>query len=199
MSPSLLPQRAPAAILDPVVRLLAALRVSPSMVTLAGVAGSAAAAALIANGALVAGGIVAILAGALDMFDGALARATGRATPFGALFDSTLDRISEAIVLFGVLWYELEEGHREESLLVFVALAGSMLVSYVRARGEGLGVSVKSGLFARPERIVVLGLALITGLVRAGLWVLAIVTVATALHRLLVAGQALAARSDETK
>ena len=191
----LLPNRAPAELIDPPVRLLAALGVSPAAVTIAGLLGSVVAAVLIGRGELLAGGIVSLVAGALDMFDGALARRTGHASPFGALLDSTLDRISEAVVLFGVLVYELDRGNDEEALLVFVALAGSMLVSYVRARSESLGVALTSGLFARPERVVVLGAALITGWMQLGLWVLATVSVATALQRLWLASRALLARA----
>ena len=197
MPPRLLPSRAPAAIVDPIVGLLIALRVTPNVVTVAGLAGNAAAAALVASGALLLGGIVLLLASALDLFDGALARATGRAGPIGALLDSTLDRFSEAILLFGVLVYALDRGNREESTLVFVAVAGSLLVSYVRSRAGELGVTLTEGLLTRPERVALLAAGLITGWLRVTLWMLAILTVLTALQRLYLAVNALRAQAAE--
>lgn len=191
MSPRLLAGRAPALLLDPVVRVLAWAGVSPAMVTTAGLIGSLVAAVLIARGELMAGGIVVLLAAGLDMFDGALARATGRVTRFGAVLDATFDRISEAAVLFGMLVYELNLGNREESLLIFAALTGSLLVSYVRAKVEAMGGTMSDGLFTRTERVVLTGAALITGWLRAGLWVLAVLTLLTAAQRLLIAPRAL--------
>ena len=187
MLPRLLPSRVPAVILDPIVRLLIALRITPNVITVVGFLGAVGAAALIATGELLIGGVVLLLAGALDLFDGALARATGRAGPVGALLDSTLDRASEAAVLFGVLLYQLDRGNNEEAALAFVALAGSFLVSYVRTRAGELGFEVAEGLATRPERVVVLGLGLLTGWLRVALWILAIATVLTALQRLVLA------------
>jgi phosphatidylglycerophosphate synthase len=191
MSFRLLAGRTPTRLLDPIVGALSSIGVTPTAVTIAGFAGNVGAAVLIANGELLAGGIVMLVASAVDMLDGALARATGTATRFGAVLDSTVDRLSEAAVLFGVLVYETGLGNREEALLVFVAVTGSLLVSYVRARAEAHGVVLTEGLFTRPERVVLLGAALITGWLRPGLWVLAVLTPATALHRLYLARQAL--------
>jgi len=193
----LLPSRAPAAVLDPVVRALAALGVTPNMLSVAGLLGNGVAGFLVARGDLVAGGIVMLLASALDMLDGALARRTGKATRFGALLDSTFDRLSEAAVLFGVLLHTLDRGHDEQAALAFVAIVGSLMVSYVRARGEGLGVSMTDGLFTRPERVVVLGVALLFGWLRAALWVLAVLTMLTASQRLFLGARALARDSGE--
>lgn len=193
MSRTLLPRRAPSALVDPLVRVLVAARISPAVVTSAGFAGNVVAAVLVARGSLLAGGIVVLLASALDFLDGALARSTGRASRFGALYDSTLDRLSEAVVLFGLLWYELDLGNREESLLVFAAVVGSLMVSYVRARAEGLGLQLRDGLFTRAERVVLTGVALIFGLVRPALWVLAVLTLVTATQRTWIAARALLA------
>lgn len=194
MPPSLLPARAPRAVLDPIVRALRAAGVSPMAVSWAGLAGNLAAAWLIADGQLFAGGVVMLLASGLDMLDGALARAIGTASPAGALLDSTLDRISEGVVLFGVLWFELEHGHHAGALLAFVALGGSMLVSYVRARAEALHVAMTSGVFRRQERVVLLGVALLTGWLQPALWALAVFTVLTGLQRLWLGLRALEAR-----
>ena len=193
----LMPKRAPAAVVDPIVRALAAAGVTPNGLTFAALAGNVVAAALIANGALFAGGVVMLLASALDLFDGSLARMTGRATKLGALLDSTFDRVSEAAVLFGVLLYELDEGHEEQAALAFVVVVASLLVSYLRSRAGELGVPLTAGLFTRAERVVVLAVGLISGWLRLALWILAIVTVLTVLQRLYLAAAALRAKSAE--
>jgi CDP-diacylglycerol--glycerol-3-phosphate 3-phosphatidyltransferase len=183
----LLPGRLPAQVLAPIVQPLAVLGVTPMMISIVGVAGNVLSAVLIARGTLAAGGIVTLISSALDMLDGALARATGRAAPTGALTDSVLDRVSEAVVLGGVLAYALDRGNDEQALLAFVAVVGSLLVSYVRARAEGLGVTLTDGLFTRAERVVVLSAALMFGLLRPALWLLAVLTVLTAGQRLVLA------------
>lgn len=190
---SLLPRRAPAVILDPIVRGLAAAHVSAAMLTTAGFLGNVFAAWLASQGELVFAGIAVLFFSALDLLDGAVARATGTASRFGALYDSTLDRLSEAAVLGGLLWYALQTGSDEQAMLAFVATVGSLMVSYVRARAEGLGLALKDGLFTRSERVVLVGVALILGLTRAALWALAILTVLTAFQRLWIGSRALIA------
>jgi CDP-diacylglycerol--glycerol-3-phosphate 3-phosphatidyltransferase len=182
----LLPTRAPATVLDPVVRVMVALGITPNMLTVAGLLGNVAAAWFVANGELVTGGVLALVFSALDMLDGAVARATGKASPFGAMFDSVLDRLSEAAVLGGILLYELELENHEEVVLAFWAVVGSLMVSYVRARAEGLGTTMRSGLFTRPERVMVTGVALLFGWLRPALWLLAVVTLVTTAQRLYV-------------
>ncbi len=181
---SLLPHSVPRRITDPIVFLLAKAHVTPNALTLLGVLGSAGAAVLLARGQFLAGGIVVLAAGALDVLDGALARATGQVTRFGAVFDSVMDRVSEAAVLFGLLYYYADRDAREESLLIFAALAGSMLVSYIRARSEILGLPIREGLFTRAERVIVIGLGSMIDQVRIALWILAVLANLTALQRL---------------
>lgn len=195
----LLPSRLPASVLGPVVRVLARAGVTPNMISVAGLLGNAVAAILVARSGLVAGGALMLAASALDMLDGALSRETGRASRFGALLDSTFDRLSEAAVLFGVLLSVLAKGQHDLAALAFVAMAGSLLVSYVRARAEGLGLTMKEGLFTRAERVVVLGVALLFGQLRPALWLLAVLTVLTTFQRLFLAGRALKhqAKGDE--
>lgn len=147
----------------PAARLLAGLGVTPNALTLSGLAVAGAAAYLVAQGYLAAGGAVVLLSGLFDLLDGALARATGRVSRFGALLDSVVDRVSEAVVLLGLLVHYLDEPSRPGVALVYVALAASIMVSYVRARAEGLGVECKVGLLTRPERVVALGGGLIVG------------------------------------
>jgi len=181
---SLLPHSVPRRITDPIVFLLAKAHITPNALTLVGVLGSAGAAVLLARGQFLAGGIVVLAAGALDILDGALARATGQVTRFGAVFDAVMDRVSEAAVLFGLLYYYAGRDAREESLLIFAALAGSMLVSYIRARGEILGLQIREGLFTRAERVIVIGFGSIIDQVRIALWILAVLANLTALQRL---------------
>lgn len=197
----LLPSRAPASVLAPIVAALARAGVTPNMLSVTGLLGNGAAGVLVARGDLVAAGIVMLLASGLDMLDGALARATGKAGPVGALLDSTFDRASEAAVLFGVLWYAIDRGDDEQAALAFVAVVGSMLVSYVRARVEGLGGKLTDGLFTRAERVVLLALALLFGFLRGALWVLAVLTVLTAAQRLYLGARVLGspAGGDERK
>jgi CDP-diacylglycerol--glycerol-3-phosphate 3-phosphatidyltransferase len=187
------PRSAPSWLTEPVVRPLARLGVTPNMLTVLGVLGNIGAGALAANGEFLFAGIVVLVASALDMFDGALARATGQATPFGSAFDATMDRVSEAAVFFGLLIYFSDRGGtQEEILLIFVAVVASILVSYVRARAEILGLKMKDGAFTRLERVALMGVGLIAhevsgeNVITPVLWVLAVLASFTALQRLAI-------------
>ncbi len=146
---------------EPVARLLARTAITPTTITWFGFLLSLGAAALIITGHLFAAGLVVLIAGFFDILDGALARYTNRATRFGAILDSTLDRLSEAVVLLGILVLYAREQQVAHILLVGVALLGSLLVSYIRARAEALGLECQAGLFTRAERVVVLALGLL--------------------------------------
>jgi CDP-diacylglycerol--glycerol-3-phosphate 3-phosphatidyltransferase len=183
---SLLHRSVPRRITDPIVHLLAKARVTPNMLTLVGVLGAAGAAVLLARGQFLAGGLVVLAAGALDALDGALARATGQVTRFGAVLDAVMDRVSEAAILFGILFYFSDRGEHTEVLLAFAAIVGSTLVSYIRARGEIAGVQVREGLFTRPERVIILGVGSIIDQVTIVLWILAVLANLTVLQRLYV-------------
>lgn len=102
-------------------------------------------------------GLFILLGGICDIIDGKLARSSGRVTKFGALFDSSIDRYSEVIMFFGIAFYYVKQEDFLLSIITFIALGGSMMVSYVRARAEGLGFEVKVGLMQRPERVVFIG------------------------------------------
>ena len=128
---------------QPVTGLLARLGVSPNGLTLLGLVVAGASAYLLSVGLLWAGGIVLLASGVFDLFDGALARATGRASRFGALLDSVVDRVSEMVVLLGLLILYIQSSSAEGLVLVYLALAGSVLVSYLRARAEGLGIECR--------------------------------------------------------
>ena len=188
--PALTPRSAPKWVTDPAVNALSRLGVTPNMLTLLGFAGNVGAAVLAADGRFLAAGIVMLAFSALDFLDGSLARATGRATPFGSVFDATMDRLSEAAVLFGLLWFFSDRGAREEELLIFAAVVASMMVSYLRARAEVIGLKLRDGLFTRTERVLLLGGGLILhdaldeNVLTPVLWALALTAGFTALQRL---------------
>jgi CDP-diacylglycerol--glycerol-3-phosphate 3-phosphatidyltransferase len=166
-------------------RGLARLGVHPNVLTIAGCLLQLGVGVVVATGNLRVGGVLLLVTALSDAFDGALARLQGRQTKFGAFLDSTLDRIAEAGVYLGLAWYYLGQPGMVEELLVYLAITGSILVSYTRARAEGLGLSPKEGLFTRVERTLVLTLALVIGWTGPALWVLAVGTWATAIHRMV--------------
>jgi CDP-diacylglycerol--glycerol-3-phosphate 3-phosphatidyltransferase len=187
--PALVPKSAPRWFTDPIVDVLARIGITPNILTIAGAAGNIVAAVLAGSGEFVAAGLVVLAASSLDMLDGALARATGQATDFGSVFDSVMDRVSEAALLFGLLVYFSERGDRTEELLIFIAVVGSIMVSYVRARAEIVGIELKEGLFSRAPRVVLIATGLILDAVwddsvTAMLWVLAVFASVTAVQRL---------------
>ena len=139
---------------------------SPNAITLLGFAICVASAYAVSNGWLLAGGIVFLVGGGLDLFDGALARMSGRASSFGALMDSVFDRLGEAALFVGIGLYALQAGLQDNFLRLYVvilllALIFSQGVSYLRARGEGLGVFTRAGVMTRTERVVILGVGLL--------------------------------------
>ncbi len=181
---TLVPHTLPPRLTEPLGRSLARTGVTPNMITTAGLLGAIVAAVLVARGQFLAGGIVMLAAAALDLFDGMVARASGQVTVFGGVFDSTCDRLSEAAVLGGLVFRLSSEGKREEVVLAFAAVVGSLLVSYLRARAEAAGMQLREGLFTRAERVLVLGVGLIFGWVRLALWILAVLANLTAAQRL---------------
>ncbi len=142
-------------LLSPLVGLLAACRVSPTAVTVAAIPLSIGAAYLFALGWFVWGGVLVALVGLCDTIDGELSRATGRKSAIGAFLDSLVDRVSEAVVLGGIYWY-YQAVNPLYGLIAVAALVFSMLVSYARARAEGVGFDCQVGWFERPVRVLVL-------------------------------------------
>lgn len=176
---------------------MARLGVTPNTLTVIGLLLSILTAMVIAQGFLVAGGLLVLFAGIFDMFDGAMARVNNTATTFGAFFDSTLDRYSESIILLGLLFYTLQRPDVHDFLWpfaneqrwmitgIYIAVIGSLMVSYVKARAEGLGLECKTGLLARPERVVILALGLLTGTSIWAVIVLAIFSQVTVIERIV--------------
>ena len=178
------------------VAVIARTGVTPNHLTVLGFIGNVGAAVLAARGDFLFAGLVMLAASAFDLLDGALARATGRVSAFGAILDSVLDRLSEAAVLSGLAYYFAQRNQREEVVLCFAALTGSLLVSYVKARAEAHGLELHDGLFTRAERVLLLGGGLIISQVRIALWILAVMANATVLQRMYVSWDRL--RQDET-
>lgn len=184
-----------------VAPILHRLGVTPNMVTLIGLLLTVGVAAVLANSALVLGGWLLMAAGLFDLFDGALARATNQSSRFGAFFDSIIDRYSEAVIFLGLLIHYHRAGGPQALTaiaLVYCAILGSVMVSYTRARAEGLGFECETGWLGRPERITILCLGLVLNWLIVALWILAIFTNFTAIQRIVHVWQAeQAAKAEE--
>jgi len=165
-------------VIDPFVRFLIKLHVTPNVVTTIGFFLNIVATIVFVKGAEIChrndlsyigwGGGIILIAGLFDMLDGQVARLGNMSSKFGALYDSVLDRYSELVMFLGICYYLVAHHFFLSSLLAFIAMIGSMMVSYIRARAEGLGIECKGGLMQRPERVVTIGLAgLICGIVSA--------------------------------
>jgi CDP-diacylglycerol--glycerol-3-phosphate 3-phosphatidyltransferase len=159
---------------------------TPNMATVIGLSLNVLVAVIIGFGQPLLGGIFLLVASAFDMVDGAIARSTGAVSKFGGFLDSTLDRYSEVVVYVGVLvWLNRTSDDHLGSLLVLVATSGALMVSYARAKAEESGYKASVGLVARPERVVLLALALIINQPLWALWILAVATHVTAVMRIL--------------
>ncbi len=145
----------------PLLTTLSKSHIKPNTLTWIGLAISIIAALAIATNHLFVSGLLILLSGLFDILDGALARLTNQTTRFGALLDSTFDRISDALLLLGLLALFIKGNNYLEIVLIFLALVGSFLTSYVRARAEGIGIDCPVGLFTRAERFIILALALL--------------------------------------
>jgi len=155
-------------IINPLVRGMIKVGITPNFITATGLVLNIVACSVFIYGAINSergdfsyvgwGGAIILFAGLFDMMDGQVARIGKMSSKYGALFDSVLDRYSELIVLFGICYYLILQGYFFSSLFGFVALIGSMMVSYIRARAEGLGIECKGGFMQRPERVIIIGL-----------------------------------------
>ncbi|HEY8836503.1 MAG TPA: CDP-alcohol phosphatidyltransferase family protein [Dehalococcoidia bacterium] len=189
--PSFIPHAVPRRYADPIAKLVAKTGITPDMVTSAGLAANVAAGAALALGRFGLGGSLILAGGGLDLLDGAVARATGRSSLFGSIFDASADRWAETANLFGLLAYYVSQGDKVEPVLLFAAMAGSIQTSYVKARVEAVGMDLKEGTFTRAERVLLLAAALLLAgrpgwgwVLTVTLWILAIGTNITAVQRL---------------
>jgi CDP-diacylglycerol--glycerol-3-phosphate 3-phosphatidyltransferase len=173
--------------METVGRVIGATGISPNGLTMLGLALNGIAGVIVAAGWFVPGGVALLIASAFDMLDGAVARATGKASRFGAFLDSVIDRYCEAVVLIGLIYVLGRSGDAVLATGTAAALVGSLLVSYARARAEGLGLDCEVGLLQRPERVILLALGLLAAdvLLAPVIWVLAVVTNITVVQRIL--------------
>ncbi|NIR29525.1 MAG: CDP-alcohol phosphatidyltransferase family protein [Gammaproteobacteria bacterium] len=178
-------------VLDPLARGLTRLAVEPNQVTVAGTLLNVVAAGLILDGRLLAAGVVWLVAGGFDLLDGALARAGRMVTSFGAFLDSTLDRASEGVVLAAIAYHFAAHAQPAYAALVVLALLGSVLVSYTRARAEALGAECKVGILTRAERVLIIGVGLCVNLLPLAVWVLLVLSWLTVAQRVLHARRGL--------
>ena len=170
-------------VLDPLGGFLNRLGLTPNMVTGLGLLGNTIGAIYLARGEMLTGGLWIALMTPVDALDGTMARLRGESSDFGAFVDSVSDRYSELIIYGGLLYHFLVRGELLGGMLTFGAAAGSVLVSYVKARAEGLGYEAKVGLLTRAERYLVLAPSLIFNQLNIGLGILALFANITALQR----------------
>jgi len=170
---------------DPIARTLLGVRVRPNQLTVLGLSCSVVSAAAFAGGRGRLGGFLLILAGALDILDGALARVSGQGSPFGAFLDSVLDRYSDLLVLSGIVLLFMRVGGVTEVAAALAAVIGTVMVSYTRARAESVGVECRVGLMERGERLLVLIVGALLDLLVPAVWVVAVGANLTAVHRIL--------------
>ena len=171
--------------LGPFVGTLAGWGVTPDHLTLFGVLLTAPVAVFLWMGKFPLAGLWLLFAGAFDTLDGAMARNLGRKTKFGAFYDSTMDRFSEALVFVGFILLYCRRQQPEELILAFAASVFSQTVPYVRARAEGLGLKCEVGILPRWVRVIVLGLGLILGVPTWALWIVAVGSFITTVQRIL--------------
>lgn len=185
-------------VIEPIAKLLVSLRIHPHALTGSGFVFSLIAANFFRLGQFLYGGILVILAGICDVLDGRLARETQKISRFGALMDSTLDRYSEVVIYMGLAFY-FAPLRPYIVLLIILAITGSFMVSYTRARAEGLGIECKIGMMQRPERITFLAAGAILGslpythnfFMIFSLWMIAIFANITVVQRIVYIRQRL--------
>lgn len=173
-------------ILDPFIDLIVRFNVHPNHLTILGLLASLVGAVFYAKYDIRLAGVLILLGGLCDVIDGKIARKTGLSSKFGALFDSSLDRYAEVFIFLGIAIFFVQKDHPITSIMVVLALGGSMMVSYVRARSEGLGYDCKVGIMQRPERIVYIGFSSLIHayVLEVIIWMIAILANFTAIQRL---------------
>ncbi|MBS1112016.1 MAG: CDP-alcohol phosphatidyltransferase family protein [Nitrospirae bacterium] len=160
------------------------INISPNYITIAGfIITTFAAVTLTQN--LIAGGVLILIGGFFDMLDGVIARVNNRATDFGAFLDSVLDRYSDAFLLLGFSLYFLKNGSITGLFLSIGTMIGALIISYSKARAEGLGKNCHTGLMERPDRIIFMVFGAFTGWVLQVMWLMLILTHVTVIQRIL--------------
>lgn len=172
-------------ILDLIGGFLNRLGLMPNTMTILGLVGNTFGAYLLSQGFMTYGGLVVFVMGFVDALDGTMARLRGMAGEFGAFVDSVTDRYSELVIFGGLLYYFTSIGDTLAVILIYAAASGSVLVSYIRSRGQSLGWDTKIGLLTRMERYMVLAPSLVFNIPMVGLWIIAVFANLTAIQRIL--------------
>jgi CDP-diacylglycerol--glycerol-3-phosphate 3-phosphatidyltransferase len=167
----------------PLIQILVRCQIGPNAVSVTGFLVTIVAVGLFVGGAPVAGGLIFLLGSLLDVLDGELARASNRVTPFGAVIDSLLDRISEGALLIAIAWYFADRGEVAGVVITMAGMLGSVSTSYVRARAEAVGTTCAVGWITRPERIIILTLGMIFGQIFAAIVILFVLATLTVIQR----------------
>jgi len=172
-------------ILDPIGAFFNRLGLMPNTMTLLGLVGNTIGAIFLARGQMTIGGLLILLMGPVDALDGTMARLRGMGGSFGAFVDSVTDRYSELIIFGGLIYFYAQQGDLIGTILSFAAAAGSVLVSYIRSRGQSLGWDTKVGILTRFERYAVLAPTLIFNIPLIGITIIAVFANITALQRII--------------
>ncbi len=172
-------------LLDKIATFLNSLGLMPNTLTIFGLVGNTIGAVFLSQGQITIGGIIILAIGPVDALDGTMARLRGMEGKFGGFVDSVTDRYSELVIFGGLLYYYVSQENVLASMLVFLATAGSVLVSYIRSRGQSLGWDTKVGILTRMERYLVLAPSLIFNIPIVGLWIIAIFANVTAIQRII--------------
>lgn len=181
---------------DPVARALLRAHIRPNHLTVVGLGVSILAACAFAQGRLRVGAVLLALAGLFDFFDGALARLANSVSAFGAFLDSVVDRYSDLVVLMGVVLYYHRAADTPGVLLTMVALLGTIMTSYTKARAQSIGLACEIGLIERPERLILLIAGATFNALTPAMIALAVLTNVTALQRIFYTRRAAAVRED---
>ena len=192
---SLLPHSISTDISERLGRAVARTGLTPNALTVIGLLGMGGAGAFAAHGMFWQAGITMLVAAFFDLLDGAVARATDRASDWGAVFDAVSDRLADFALLFGLLiWYSAAGRYdRTAIVLIGVSLFGSMMVSYTRSKAGEFGISIRTGLGTRLERVLILSIGLLSAQILPILWILAVLTNLTALQRWFITWRAMRA------
>jgi CDP-diacylglycerol--glycerol-3-phosphate 3-phosphatidyltransferase len=169
---------------EPLAAFFNRLGIMPNTMTILGLVGTTIGAYFLARGQMTLGGIIILLMGPVDALDGTMARLRGEPTEFGAFVDSVTDRYAELVIFGGLLYYYVQRGDWLLSMVTYLAAAGSVLVSYTRARAQSLGHETKVGILTRMERYIVLVPGLILTRPDISLWILAALANLTAMQRI---------------
>jgi len=172
-------------VINPIAKGLLQIGITPNTITAIGFLLSTVAAVFASQGKFTIAGLILLVAAPLDVVDGSMARLLGTPSTYGSLIDSVTDRYSELVVFGGMMFFFVNTQNTMAAMLVYIAAAGSVLVSYVKARAEGLNLSAKVGLLTRVERLIILITCLILNIPTVALWIIAVLANFTAIQRLL--------------